>query len=147
MLMLNSTDLKDSNNSIYDLKQQWDGATRWYVVRDLGAALGVTGKLFPRRNWIDGFERERFIERIEGSKIDFDYRGLHQQLLSMIGPEDVQWAATQMERLTDQQWRDAFRAANYTDPIAERYIRRIKEKMADGRALRVDRRSHDDETR
>jgi hypothetical protein len=147
LLMLNSTDLKDSNNSVYNPMQPWDGAMQWYVVRDLGAALGVTGKLFPRRNWIDGFERERFIERIAGSRIDFDYGGRHQELLSMIGPEDVQWAATQMERLTDQQWRDAFRAANYTGPIAERYIRRIKEKIADGRALRVDRRSHDDEIR
>jgi hypothetical protein len=147
LLMLNGTDLKDSNNSIYEPTTPWDGATRWYVVRDLGAALGATGKLFPRRNWIDGFERERFMTWITGSKIEFDYNGRHQQLLSMIGPQDVQWAAAQMERLTDQQWRDAFRAANYTDPIAERYIRRIKEKIADGGALRVDRRSHDNETR
>jgi hypothetical protein len=58
----------------------------------------------------------------------------------MIGPADIQWGAQQMARLTDTQWRDAFRAANYADPIADRYIARIKEKIADGLALRVDRR-------
>ena len=42
-----------------------------------------------------------------------------------------------MQRLTDPQWRDAFRAANYADADAERYIRRLKEKIADGLALRA----------
>ena len=147
LLILNSTDLKDSNNSIYDPKPPWDGASRWYVVRDLGAALGETGKLFPDRNVIEGFEKESFINGINGSSIDFEYRGRHQQLLSMIGPADLQWAAGQMQRLTDQQWRDAFRAANYAPPIADRYVRRIKEKIADAHALRVDRRALDDKAR
>jgi hypothetical protein len=143
MLMLNSTDLKDSNNSIYDPNPPWDGASRWYVVRDLGAALGETGKLYPDRNWIDGFEKESFITGINGSSIDFGYRGRHKQLLAMIGPEDLKWAASQMQRLTDGQWHDAFRAANYAPPITDRYIRRITEKIADAHALRVDRRTRD----
>ncbi len=46
----------------------------WYVVRDLGAALGETGKVYPRRNWLDGFEREAFITAVE-PRIEFDYGG------------------------------------------------------------------------
>jgi hypothetical protein len=138
LLMLNSTDLKDDNNSNYELTEPFDGASRWYVVRDVGAALGETGKLFPRRNWLEGFESHGFIKSIGDGKIEFDYNGRHQELLSMIEPSDVQWAATQMQRLTDQQWRDAFRAGNYADPVAERYIRRIRQKIADGLALRAD---------
>ena len=141
MLMLNSSDLKDDNNSIYDLKEPWDGASHWFVVRDVGAALGETGKLYPRRNWLEGFEKAAFIKSIGDGKIEFDYKGRHAELLSMIEPADVQWAATQMQRLTDQQLRDAFRAANYADPIAERYIRRIREKAADGLVPRADARS------
>jgi hypothetical protein len=140
MLMLNSTDLKDDNNSIYELKEPWDGAGRWFLVRDIGAALGETGKLFPRRNWLDGFERNPFLTSVSTDTVTFHYQGRHQELLSMITPADVQWGAQQMARLTDAQWRDAFRAANYADPIAERFIARIKEKIADGLALRVDRR-------
>jgi hypothetical protein len=144
LLMLNSTDLKDDNNSIYELSQPWDGAARWFVVRDVGAALGRTGKLYPHRNWIEGFERQGFIKRIDGRKVSFDYTGRHQELLTMIAPEDVRWAAERMQRLTDEQWKDAFRAGNYGDPIAGRFIRRIKEKIADGLALRVDARFSED---
>jgi hypothetical protein len=147
LLMLNSTDLKDSNNSIYRLSQPSEGASQWFVVRDLGAALGETGKLYPRRNWLEGFEEHSFITSITGTSIEFDYNGRHQELLAMIGPADVQWAARQMARLTDTQWRDAFRAGNYAPPDADRYIARIKEKIADGRALRIDRRQIDDERR
>ena len=138
LLMLNSSDLKDDNNSIYELKEPWDGASQWFVVRDVGASLGETGKLFPRRNWLEGFERQQFIKSVGDGKVEFDYNGRHQELLSMIEPADVQWAATEMQRLTDQQWRDAFRAGNYADSVAERYIRRIREKIADGLVPRAD---------
>ena len=141
LLMLNSSDLKDDNNSIYDVKDRWDGASRWYVVRDLGAALGETGKLYPRRNWFEGFEREPFITGVEGSTVTFGYQGLHKELLKMIGPEDVKRAAGQLGRLTAAQWSDAFRAANYAPPMADRFLARIQEKIADGLALRVDRRA------
>jgi hypothetical protein len=135
LVMLNSTDLKDDNNTIYEVKEGAGGPSRWFLVRDLGAALGETGKLFPRRNWIEGFERSGFIRGVTGNRVEFDYRGRHQDLLTMISPGDVQWAAHRLERLTDQQWRDAFRAANYDASIAERYIARIKAKIADGLAL------------
>jgi hypothetical protein len=138
LLMLNSSDLKDDNNSTYELKEPWDGAARWYVVRDVGASLGDTGKLFPRRNWLEGFEQHGFIRSVGDGKIEFDYKGRHQELLSMIEPADVQWAAARMQRLTDQQWRDAFRAGNYADAVAERYIRRIRQKIADGLVPRAD---------
>ena len=139
MLMLNATDLKDDNNSIYELKEPWGGAPRWFVVRDVGAALGETGKLFPRRNWLDGFERAGFITGTdEEGRIRFDYNGRHQELLSMITPADVQWAAQRMQRLTEQQWRDAFRAGNYAQPIADRYVRKIKQKIAQGLAFTPD---------
>jgi hypothetical protein len=140
LLMFNSTDLKDDNNSIYELKEPWDGASRWYLVRDLGAALGETGKLFPRRNWWLGFEKQAFITGIKGDRVTFDYNGRHQELLTMIQPADVRWAAERMSKLTDQQWHDAFRAANYALVDADRYIGRIREKIDDGLALRVDKR-------
>ena len=162
LLMLNSTDLKDDNNSIYEVQSQAFGRgrpstiaqgassgveRRWFVVRDLGASLGETGKLYPRRNWLEGFERQAFITDISDAAVDFDYDGRHEELLSMIGPGDVQWAARRMARLTERQWRDAFRAGNYAAPRADRYIARIQEKIADGLALRVDRRAIADDER
>jgi hypothetical protein len=55
----------------------------------------------------------------------------------MITPEDVRWAAQRLNALTDSQWRDAFRAANYDPAIAARFIQRIKARIADGLALRA----------
>jgi hypothetical protein len=167
LLMLNSTDLKDSNNSIYEITTPPAGAPaitagrpstdaqgvpsvvegRWFLVRDLGAALGETGKLYPRRNWLEGFEEQAFMTGVSESGVEFDYDGRHQELLAMIGPDDVRWAAQQMARLADAQWRDAFRAGNYATPQADRYIARIQEKIADGLALRVDRRAVTDDAR
>ena len=144
LLMLNSTDLKDDNNATYELTEPWDGAARWFVVRDLGAAFGETGKFYPRRNWLQGFERQAFITRVTDTSVAFDYDGRHEELLTMITPADVRWAAERLQRLTAQQWQDAFRAGNYSDTDAARYIARIKEKIDDGLALRVDRRATDD---
>jgi hypothetical protein len=132
LLMLNSTDLKDSNNEIYQLAEAWDGASRWYVVRDLGAALGETGKLYPRRNWLEGFERSGFLLSTDTGELSFDFDGRHQHMLDTIEPADVRWASERMERLTDAQLRDAFRAGNYAPEIADRYIRRIRQKTDDG---------------
>jgi hypothetical protein len=138
LLMFNSTDLKNDNNSLYDVKKPLPGlpdVKRWFVVRDLGAALGETGKLYPRRNWIGGFEREGFLKGLKDGRIEFDYTGRHQQLLETIRPEDLQWAATRLGRLSERQWHDAFRAANYTDEIRDRYLRKIRQKMAEAQKL------------
>jgi hypothetical protein len=138
LLMFNSTDLKNSNNVMYRLEKPWDGASRWFVVRDLGASLGETGKLFPRRNDLPAFEKEGFVEKVENGRLEFAYKGRHKELLSILRPSDVRWAAERLSRLTDREWHEAFRAANYADPIADRYLARIKEKIAFGLTLRRD---------
>jgi hypothetical protein len=138
MLILNSTDLKNDNNTIYERDEPHEGAKRWFVVRDLGAALGETGKLFPRRNWLNGFEQTGFIKSVKGNQIEFDYRGRHQELLKMITPADVRWASRRMRQLTDKQWREAFRTANYTEEMTDRYLRKIREKIAQGLSLQAE---------
>ena len=139
LLMLNSTDLKDDNNSTYELKERFPASgpdvRRWYVVRDLGAALGETGKLYPRRNWIEGFEKEEFIKGVKDGEIEFAFTGRHRDLLKMITAADLRWAARRLQRLTDEQWRDAFRAANYGDAMRDRYLRKIRQKIDE--ALKV----------
>ena len=137
LLMFNSTDLKNDNNSLYKFKEPVEGADRWFVVRDLGAALGETGKMYPRRNCLECFERRGFITAVHDDHVEFDYVGLHQELLTMLRPADVRWAAEHLRKLTDKQWQDAFRAANYSESDASRYIAKLKEKIDDGLALRA----------
>ena len=40
LVLFNSADLKNSNNTLYDLQSPKGGVARWFVVRDLGTSLG-----------------------------------------------------------------------------------------------------------
>ena len=146
-LLLNSWDWKTSNNKIYQLPQPVRGVKRWFVVRDLGASLGRT--TYPSllkwfrlrgfgqgtRNDLEGFEAQGFIRRIDESHITFDYRGIYRDILDNVGPDDVRWTCQLLSRLSERQWRDAFRAARYDDAHTTRYVRKIKQKIAQGLTL------------
>jgi hypothetical protein len=136
MMVINSSDLKDDNNTIYEIKgPPRGGVSRWYVVKDLGASLGETGRMDPRRGYIDGFEKEPFITGVKDGKVEFGFRGRHQELLEQIRPEDVRWISERLQKLTDRQLLDAFKAGNYADDVAARYVARIREKVKEGLAL------------
>lgn len=135
LLVFNSSDLKNSNNSIYTYRRG-DQAARWYVVRDLGSALGETGRVAPRQNDVHRFERERFVLGVQNGVVAFANRGWHQELLrGRIRAADVGWAGALLARLSDRQWTDAFAAGGYPPDLAARYIRKIHANIAE--ALRV----------
>jgi hypothetical protein len=137
MMILNSTDLKNQNNEVYDLTGgAREGASRWYVVKDLGASLGETGRMDPRRGYLEGFEKEPFITGVEDGYARFAFKGRHQELLEKISVDDVKWICQRLQKLTDRQWRDAFHAGNYTAEQTQRYVTRIREKIEEGLALK-----------
>ena len=53
-----------------------------------------------------------------------------------ITPADVRWICQRLDRLTDRQWQEAFRAAGYEREVADRFIRKVKQKVAEGLALK-----------
>jgi hypothetical protein len=137
MMILNSTDLKNDNNELYDVVgRPREEASRWYVVKDLGASLGETGRMDPRRGFIDGFEREPFIETVDQGRVRFGYRGRHQELVDSVSVDDVRWTCERLRKITDRQLREAFRAGNYSAEVATRYIARIRQKIDDGLKLK-----------
>ena len=136
LMMFDSSDLKNDNNSLYEIASPGSGPDRWYVVRDLGTALGETGKLAPKRGDPELFERQPFITGVENGFVRFSYHGWHQELFDRrIAPRDLQWATEWLGRLTDSQWADAFRAGGYPPEIANRFIARLQQKIADARRL------------
>lgn len=146
-LILTSWDWKTSNNKIYQLDDPVNGVSRWFVVRDLGASLGkftyptllkwfrLRGFGQGTRNDLAGFEEQGFIETIDGDEVDFDYRGIYRDVISIVTPADVRWACERLDALTGAQWQDAFRAGGYTPEQTARYVKKIKEKIAQGLAL------------
>ena len=148
-VLLNNWDWKESNNKIYEVSDRERGRRRLYVVRDLGASLGKTS--FPpvlawtpframaqgSRNDLEDFEEQGFIKSVDGQRVTFDYRGIHGNLLDAVTVDDVVWTCGLLARLSDAQWRDAFRAGSYDGTARERYIAKIKSKIAEGLALRI----------
>jgi hypothetical protein len=136
LMLLNSTDLKNDNNELYELEgPPRERARRWYVIKDLGASLGETGRVDPRRGFLEGFEREPFLNGLNGRFVRFAYRGRHQELLRRISVDDLKWACRRMLALTDRQWRDAFDAGNYDEATTARYVARIRAKAQEGLSL------------
>ncbi len=141
-ILLNSWDWKTSNNKVYRFA---DGSHR-YVVRDLGASLGKTSPsrllwFIPipmrgfgqgSRNNVDHFEAQGFIERVDETDVDFDFDTIYGAVADLVRASDVRWAAELLNRVTDEQWEDAFRAADHSPEVRARYIRKIKAKIAEG---------------
>lgn len=134
--MLGNSDLKDEQNTIYTLTSTAEGARRWYVARDLGQTFGRTGALDPPRGDPEVFEATKFITGVEGGYVRFEYRGRHKALFERITPADVRWVCQRMAALTDTQLQDAFRAAGYPKITADRFIRRLEQKIAEGLQLK-----------
>ena len=144
-VMLNSWDWKTSNNKVYELSEPVNGVARWFVVRDVGASLGRT--TYPTllkwfrlrgfgqgtRNDLPGFEQQGFIVRVDGgSRPVFDYGGIYRDVIETVTLADVRWTCTLLSRLTEAQWREAFRAGGYNADQTSRYVAKIKAKIAQG---------------
>jgi hypothetical protein len=133
--MLGNSDLKDQQNVIYSLQQEHESASRWYVARDLGQTFGRTGMLDAPRGDVEVFEETPFIRGVENGRVRLEYSGRHKALFENIRPADVRWICERLDRLTDRQWQDAFRAGGIDRQAADRFIRRMKQKIAEGLAL------------
>lgn len=148
-LILNAWDLKTPNNTIYEAADPAIGQGRRFVVRDVGASLGRARQfaLFTAlgtRGWqgtkndVDDFEGQGFITSVHGDDVEFDYRGVNQPLVDTVSAADVVWICERFARIPDSHWRAAFAAGDYAPEDAERYIRKIKDKIAQGLALKRD---------
>jgi hypothetical protein len=135
LMMFNSTDMKASNNSLYE-HRIGDTIEQWYVVRDIGAALGDTDRLAPRKGHVAAFERHPFIIGVHNGYVEFAYKSWYKNLVrDRITPDHVRWASSLLAQLSDRQWRDAFRAGGYEPEVATRYIRKLREKVDEGRMV------------
>ena len=63
----------------------------WLPMRGLGQGS---------RNDLEDFEEQGFIKRVDGDRVEFDYRGIHQSLVETVTPADVVWTAELLARLS-----------------------------------------------
>ena len=135
LMMFNGTDLKNSNNTLYE-RRRGDLVEQWYAVRDVGAALGDSHPLVPRKGHPDSFERQPFILGVNKGYVQFAYDGWYKNLVrERITTDDVAWASNLLGQLTPQQWEAAFNAGGYAPEVAKRFIAKLREKIEQGRSV------------
>jgi len=132
MVMINNWDMKDDNNEILATRSTSGENELRYIISDLGGSFGKTGGFFTRsRNKPSDYVKADFIERVTGDVIDFNYGGKNQRLFENITIGDARWLTNLLSRLSDEQIKDAFRAANYSqsevDALSQALRKRIDE--------------------
>jgi hypothetical protein len=133
LMMFNSTDMKNQNNTLYE-RRRGDLVEQWYVVRDVGAALGDTNRLAPFKGNAEAFAKSRYILGTSNGHVDFAYKGWYDKLVrERISPEHVAWAANLLGQLSDAQMRDAFRAGGFKPEETTQFIRALRAKIDEGR--------------
>src|ERR1044072_889710 len=117
MALINNWDLKDANNVI--IKDRGDNELR-YVISDLGATFGhasttpILWRITRSRNNPEKYAKSDFFEKVKGDRVVLHFGGKNRGLMKDIRFDDARWIASLLSQLTDQQLRDAFRAANYS---------------------------------
>jgi hypothetical protein len=115
MILLNNWDIKDTNNKVLAVRNESTGRDELrYIISDLGATFGKTGSFITRsRNKPEDFVEAEFIDELKGNYVDFHYSGKRKGVFRDITVSQARWIGRWLSRLSNQQIRDAFRAANY----------------------------------
>ena len=120
MALINNWDIKDSNNEILHVRARQGDELR-YIISDLGATFGhASGTFFfwritRSRNNPKNYAKSDFLEKVkDDGRVALDYGGKRKDLFKNITIDDAIWMGSWLSQLSDQQMRDAFRAANYT---------------------------------
>jgi len=129
MVMINNWDMKDDNNEILALRGNAGGALS-YIISDLGGSFGKTGGIISRsRNKPSDYVKAEFIEKVNGETIDFNYRGKNKKLFENLTVADARWLSNLLGRLSDEQIKDAFRAANYSPEQVEQLSQSFRDRI------------------
>ncbi len=144
MSLMNSWDLKQVNNTVYAV----DGE-RHYVVSDVGASFGKTGRLGTQTKGVPKDYREsKFVAKVSPDFIDFvlhsrpfflvwvfapsnySERTRMEKITKHIPRADARWLGQRLSKLTVDQIRDAFRSAAYEAGDVETLTTTIRLRIA-----------------
>ena len=123
MALVENWDMKDDNNRVLAVSGA-SGTELQHIISDLGATIGKTGgqngpiafirQIKGTRNEPEDYVNDKFVEGVEGGRVQFNFSGKNSGLMRDITVEDARWLGGILSRLSDKQLEDAFRAANYT---------------------------------
>lgn len=140
MAVINNWDLKDINNTVFELKDAHEEGTneRVYEVSDLGSSFGSAGLERTDRSNGDlrAYRRTPFITHLTSDEVEFNVPRRPDWIVLANAPEffrrrqllwlgrhipraDAKWAGLLLSSLAPSQIRDAFRAGGYSPDAVE----------------------------
>ncbi len=153
MVMLGNYDTRVANNKILTAPGSDGTQEARYVATDVGATFGKVGGLGGKRskNSLEDFQSSKFILGVENGIVKFDYnttpKGMgkfasffkpsyrssqakKERAMRTITVANAKWIGSMLSQLSDEQLRDAFRAANYDDKTMEGFIRVLRDRIS-----------------
>ncbi len=151
MAVMNNWDLKNTNNSIYEVKGTNDASPALrYVVADLGASFGTTGESWSHgrsKGNLESYQHSKFISKVTPEYVDFAAPS-HPALIYIFTPKefitrmdmrwigrriprtDAKWMGSLLAQLSPDQIRDAFRAAGYSPAQVDGFSAVVEQRIA-----------------
>ena len=153
MVLTANYDTSTANNRILHVKDPSSGRTEdRFVVTDVGATLGKIGGMGRKRskNNLRDYRDNKFIKSVKNGYVEFDYHTRPSRLgyftfvfaprywrsqsdkekaMKRIPLVHAHWIGTMLSRLSNEQLRDAFRAANYDDATMEGFVSTIRSRI------------------
>ena len=150
MVLLANYDTRLDNNRVLSVKNPESGQTEArYIVTDIGATLGQVGGLGGKRskNSLEDYRASKFIVGVQGGMVEFDYnttpkgggkfasffnpgyakrQANKEKAMRRISVDNARWIGSQLALLSDDQLRDAFRAAGYDNSTMEGFVKVLR---------------------
>ncbi len=127
--LLSNWDAKTTNNNVLGMYDGEGGVKDWYLVADWGGTFGKTGGFLSHSKWdLRDYSKQRFIDGVKGSSIEFHYSGKMSALRS-IPIDHARWFVGIVGKLSDNQIKDAFRAAGATQEEIEGFTAQIRKRV------------------
>ncbi len=127
--LLSNWDAKTTNNNVLGMYGSDGSVKDWYLVADWGGTLGKTGGFMSHSKWdLADYSRQQFISGSKGATVNFHYSGKMSAMRS-IPREHVSWFVGIVGQLSDNQIRDAFRAAGAAQSEVEGFTTQIRKRI------------------
>lgn len=131
-VMLNNWDAKTTNNNVLGIRDDSGAMKEWYIVADWGGTFGKMGGVFSHSKWdLDAYRKQGFIDGVSGGSVKLSYSGKGGSILKAVPLDHAKWFASVVGQLSDEQLRQAFKAAGASDAETNGFVGRIREKIAE----------------
>jgi hypothetical protein len=153
MVLLANYDTSIRNNRVLSTTNSETGELEaHYVATDIGATLGKVGGLGGKRskNTLADFRASKFVLGVENGMVKFDYdttpkkmgvfaslfkpsyrssQERKERVMQNISVENARWIGSLLAQLSDEQLRDAFRAARYDEQTMNGFVAVIRDRI------------------